>query len=86
MRGSKARAIFWFSVLRRDTRRPLNWQTGQQDGGILVARLSIKADMAASIEEQSEAREAKHAEIEDRMYAWEDDPGPTTGAKDIVTL
>lgn len=51
-----------------------------------MARLSIEANVAASIEEQSAAREERYSEMDDGMKAQEGDPGPSNGAKDILLL
>lgn len=51
-----------------------------------MARSFIEANVAASIEEQSTAREERYSEIDDRMKAQEGDPGPSNGAKDILLL
>ena len=66
MLGSKTSTVVLFSVLEQDARNFLNWQTIHEDGGIRMARLSTNADIPASSEEQSAARDAKYAKNRDR--------------------
>ena len=62
--GSDSRLAVLVSVL--GFRRDVSQQGRHQDGGIRVAKSSIKVNVAVSIEDPSVAREVRCVDIEDR--------------------